>query len=77
MEESLATPEKQIVFDYERWESQLPELRKQYDTEDPFPHIMIDNFLEPWAATKAKDAFPSVKDDGWIHYVHFNLGFKS
>ena len=28
--------------------------------------------MEPDAARETYDAFPPVKDNGWIHYVHFN-----
>jgi hypothetical protein len=61
-----------MVFDYERWEQQLPDLKKTYNTENPYPHICMDNFLEKDTADKAMASFPSVKDEGWIHYVHFN-----
>ncbi len=60
------------IFDYEKWEAKLPQLRKTYQTEDPFPHIFLDDFLEEAAANRAMGEFPSVKDEGWIHYVHFN-----
>lgn len=60
------------ILDLDRWEAKLPELRKEYDTENPFPHIVIDDFLNEDAAQQAMNAFPGVADSGWIHYVHFN-----
>ncbi len=60
------------IFDFEKWEAKLTEIKDSYHNEDPYPHIMIDDFMEPQAAQKAYDVFPSVKDEGWIHYVHFN-----
>ncbi|MGB3619594.1 MAG: 2OG-Fe(II) oxygenase, partial [Catalinimonas sp.] len=47
-------------------------LRERYRSADPYPHIVLEDFLEPEAAHEAKAAFPSVQDQGWIHYVHFN-----
>ncbi|BDD03813.1 2OG-Fe(II) oxygenase [Aureibacter tunicatorum] len=67
LEESQA-----MIFDYEKWYDKLPEMKARYQTDDPYPHIVEDNFMEEWAAEKVRGEFPSVKDDGWIHYVHFN-----
>lgn len=60
------------VVDLEAWRARLPELRTAYQTDDPFPHIALDDFLTPEAATQAMECFPSVTDEGWIHYVHVN-----
>ncbi|MEL6866050.1 MAG: 2OG-Fe(II) oxygenase [Bacteroidota bacterium] len=60
------------ILDLQRWKSQLPELKKAYQREDPFPHIVLENFLEEVAAKKAYQLFPQVKDEGWIHYMHVN-----
>ncbi len=38
----------------------------------PYPYIVIDQFLAPWAAKKAMSVFPKVQDEGWIHYLHVN-----
>lgn len=62
----------QVLFDYDKWNAQLPQLAKRYQTDKPFPHIVLENFLEPWAAEQALAAFPAVADSGWIHYLHFN-----
>ncbi len=43
-----------------------------YQKAHPYPYAQFDNFLEPWAAQKAMDSFPAVKDSGWIHYIHVN-----
>jgi len=60
------------VIDLEKWRARLPELTAAYQTDYPFPHIYIDNFLEEDAARAAMEAFPGVTDAGWIHYVHVN-----
>lgn len=68
----MDTAEQTRIFDYDKWEAKLSELRKEYRTETPFPHIVIDDFLEPASARTAMESFPGVRDEGWIHYVHFN-----
>ena len=60
------------LFDFESWEAKLPDLVKKYGSGEPFPHIILDDFLPLDAARSAYEAFPSVADQGWIHYVHFN-----
>jgi len=61
-----------VIFDYKRWTDRLEQDRETYRQADPYPNIMFEDFLEDWAAQKALDVFPKVKDEGWIHYVHVN-----
>ncbi len=63
---------KPVIFDFDRWTPALDTLARQYSSGHPYPHIVMDNFLEAWAAEKAMQEFPAVKDQGWIHYVHVN-----
>lgn len=60
------------VFDYERWEAKLPELSARYRSGNPFPSIVLEDFVEPGALKAALEAFPSLDDPQWTHYVHFN-----
>lgn len=60
------------IFDFDRWSARVEADRKVYDTEIPFPHIILENFLELDAARQAEKEFPAVKSDGWIHYLHVN-----
>jgi Rps23 Pro-64 3,4-dihydroxylase Tpa1-like proline 4-hydroxylase len=60
------------LFDYQKWLPRLPGLKAQYVQATPYPHIVLDDFIEPWAAQAARAAFPEVREQGWIHYVHVN-----
>ncbi|MDX2136406.1 MAG: 2OG-Fe(II) oxygenase [Saprospiraceae bacterium] len=60
------------ILDLSRWEKQCAEAAAGYRQAHPYPHAYFNDFLEPWAAKQAMEAFPPVKDDGWIHYVHVN-----
>lgn len=60
------------LFDYDRWQATLPADAQRYGQNQPYPHIALENFLEPWAAERALSQFPAVGDAGWIHYVHVN-----
>lgn len=70
--ETAASVATDTFFDYARWADRLPELKQEYRAHGPYPHIVIEDFLPVETAHKIKDAFPGVKDEGWIHYIHFN-----
>jgi hypothetical protein len=43
-------------------------LAQTYKTAKPFPHIVIDNFLDANVATWLRGAFPDSASDAWIRY---------
>ena len=47
-------------------------IKSNYQKAEPFPHIFLDRFLPERMAQQALNAFPAVKDAGWIHYMHVN-----
>ena len=60
------------VLDLEKVKNLFEEAAPAYQSAHPYPFGFFDNFLENDAAHAAMNAFPGVKDDGWIHYVHVN-----
>ena len=60
------------IFDLKYWEDQLSNGNFNYQDKQPYPYIVLDNFLPDESAKTAMNAFPAVKDDGWIHYLHVN-----
>lgn len=60
------------ILDLPKWSKKFEELKSTYQSASPYPHIMLDEFLEPWAAKNAMEAFPDVSGQGWIHYLHVN-----
>jgi hypothetical protein len=64
--------DKETIFDFQKWNASLAENAHRYRQAYPYPHIVLDDFLEEWAVEKALGEFPAVKDAGWIHYVHVN-----
>jgi Rps23 Pro-64 3,4-dihydroxylase Tpa1-like proline 4-hydroxylase len=59
-------------FNRAYWQQHLPQWRKQYQTSDPFPHLVIDNLFDATGLEKVMNEFPPVTDEGWIHYIHYN-----
>jgi len=60
------------ILNLDYWKAQLADGQLAYLEQSPYPYAVLDNFLHPKAAKKAMHAFPAVKDDGWIHYLHVN-----
>jgi hypothetical protein len=45
------------LLDYRRLGSLMPEARERYRDADPFPHIMIDDFLSPQVVSALEPHF--------------------
>ena len=43
-----------------------------YQSASPYAHIVIDDLLNESVVKEIRDDFPSVGDEGWIHYLHYN-----
>jgi hypothetical protein len=60
------------VLDIGRLERDLDHLHSIYKSAEPYPHIVLDNFLEPGAAEAAIREFPVLDRDQWNNYLHTN-----
>jgi hypothetical protein len=61
------------IFDYSKWNSRLPELSRQYQGASPYPHIVLENFLDPEVLDDCITEFNTLNEtDGWINYKHYN-----
>jgi len=63
---------EEAIFPYARWYARLDELREHYRTADPFPHLVLDDFLQPAAAERFLAEFPPLDPEKWIAWVHLN-----
>ncbi len=69
--------QKEDIFDYEKWTAQLVDLRNQYHKNSPYPHIILENFLDEGALNRALANFDALnQNDVWINYIHFNENKK-
>jgi Rps23 Pro-64 3,4-dihydroxylase Tpa1-like proline 4-hydroxylase len=59
-------------FDKDRWEPEMPRLHEAYVNADPFPHIMIDNFLNAEELDKVVAELKGFNTKEWINYIHVN-----
>ncbi|MCW5920977.1 MAG: 2OG-Fe(II) oxygenase [Saprospiraceae bacterium] len=75
---STATPQPvasqpaPIVLDMDKVRKAFEEAAPRYQLAHPYPFGVFDDFLDESAARSAMNAFPGIKDEGWIHYVHVN-----
>jgi hypothetical protein len=60
------------VLDLDRLESELDDLHARYLAATPYPHIVLDDFLEPGAAEAAIKEFPPLDPGQWNNYLHTN-----
>ena len=60
------------VLDIDSLEQNVERLRASYQSATPYPHIVIDDFLEPSAVQAAIDEFPPLDPDRWNNYLHVN-----
>ena len=60
------------VLDIDRFERNIERLHADFASADPYPHIVIDEFLEPEAAKAAIAEFPAVDAERWTNYIHVN-----
>ncbi|HJW30735.1 MAG TPA: 2OG-Fe(II) oxygenase, partial [Saprospiraceae bacterium] len=61
------------ILDLESYKLRLNTLREQYQKASPYPHIVINDFLNPDELRKCVVEFDQLNNsDGWINYKHFN-----
>ena len=66
------TETTQRVLDIDRLERDGEDLRSRYQSARPFPHIVIDDFLEPGVAEAAASEFEVLHPQHWNNYLHTN-----
>lgn len=63
----------QELIPYKKWEDALDELGTRYKNANPFPHIVLDNFLSSDTAEEILREFPgSDSSPNWLYYAHGN-----
>lgn len=72
LSKNIMTERTTAILDLPRWRDTFREASDSYQQAAPYPHIQFDDFLQADAAQQAMNAFPPVKGDGWIHYLHVN-----
>ncbi len=72
MSTAQAIQELDRPFSYHQWGVRLPALARRYCENKPFPHILLENFLDPETASAMAQEFPQPTSDAWTQYKHAN-----
>lgn len=46
--------------------------KSEFQNAQPYPHLIIDDFLDTDIAKEGELQFPDINGNGWIHYLHYN-----
>lgn len=68
----MASEPQPRLFPYQRWQPLLPELVERYRSNAPYPHVVLDDFLDADVARRLAEEFPLPGSPGWIQYQHYN-----
>lgn len=60
------------ILDLDKWYAYCTAQSERYKSNKPYPHAVVDDFLNRESARVCMEAFPKVEDAGWIHYLHLN-----
>lgn len=60
------------IVQYSKLDSQLDTLASRFARAEPYPHIVIDDFLSADTAERCLAEFPALGSEEWIHYTHVN-----
>ena len=72
MAQSKVVPLPEILFPYGKWDPQLERLARAYQSNQPFPHIHLTEFLQPVVAQEIAAEFPAPGTDAWTQNKHHN-----
>ena len=65
-------PLRDVLFPYDKWNARVSSLARQYRDNVPFPHIRLEDFLQPEVAQSIAEEFPAAGTDAWTQYKHHN-----
>ena len=60
------------ILDMDRLEREVDRLGTVYQSAEPYPHIVLDDFLESGACQAAIKEFPPLDPSQWNNYLHTN-----
>lgn len=58
--------------DYARLDPRIDAAAREYGQAEPFPHVVLDDFLEPAVARGVLHEFPPIDPSAWINWTHVN-----
>lgn len=72
MADPVLAPRIRTLFPYDKWSPQATILSRQFRENKPYPHIHLEEFLDPEVAAEMSREFPGLETDAWTRYKHQN-----
>ena len=69
---TTATTTADDLIDYARLAARLRPLAAEYPRAEPYPHVVLDDFLDREVARRLVAEFPPIDPAGWTNYTHVN-----
>jgi hypothetical protein len=60
------------IVPYASLYARVPALREEFRRADPYPYVVMEDFLAPDVVERMLAEFPGIASGEWIHYVHYN-----
>jgi len=67
-----AASDAEAIVPYESLYRRASVLRDEFANGDPYPHVVMENFLAAEVVERMLGEFPGIRSGEWIHYVHYN-----
>jgi 2OG-Fe(II) oxygenase superfamily len=71
-EMATGTASTERLVDYTRLNARLDTGTAEYAHAEPYPHVVLDDFLDLVAARQVMAEFPPIDPSVWINYTHVN-----
>jgi hypothetical protein len=71
-QQTLAASDGEPIVPYASLYGRLAELREEFRRGDPYPHVVMEQFLPPDVIERMVGEFPGIRSGEWINYLHFN-----
>jgi hypothetical protein len=71
-QQTRAVTHAEPVVPYDSLYARLGTLREEWSRADPYPHVVMENFLGADVIQRILGEFPDIRSGEWIHYVHYN-----
>ncbi len=69
---AIQAASQERLIDYARLGARLGSVAPGYLSAEPYPHAVLDDFLDPTVARRVMHEFPPIDPAIWINYTHVN-----
>jgi len=71
-QQTRAAVDAEPLVPYGSLYGRIDALREEFTRGDPYPHVVMEDFLHADVIERLLAEFPGIQSGEWIHYVHYN-----